>query len=83
MWRSLGGPIAAAFPHAFPCRTTAKRTCPSPAATSASPQIEINGETVWRNEKAHPNSHVQELISQEERVVMVLRRAGQYEVLVE
>ena len=47
------------------------------------PQIEINGETVWRNEKAHPNSHVQELISQEERVVMVLRRAGQYEVLVE
>ena len=47
------------------------------------PQIEINGETVWRNEKAHPNFHVQELISQEERVVMVLRRAGQYEVSVE
>ena len=46
------------------------------------PQIEINGETVWRNEKAHPNFYVQELISQEERVVMVLRRAGQYEVLV-
>ena len=47
------------------------------------PQIEINGETVWRNEKAHPNFHVQELISQEERVVMVLRRAGQYEMSVE
>ena len=47
------------------------------------PQIEINGETVWRNEKAHPNFHVQELISQEERMVMVLRRAGQYEVSVE
>ena len=46
------------------------------------PQIEINGETIWRNEKAHPNFHVQELISQEERVVMVLRRAGQYEVSV-
>ena len=46
------------------------------------PQIEINGETVWRNEKAHPNSYVQELISQAERVVMVLRRAGQYEVSV-
>ncbi len=46
------------------------------------PQIEINGETVWRNEKAHPNFHVQELISQEERVVMVLRRASQYEVSV-
>ena len=46
------------------------------------PQIEINGETVWRNEKAHPNFHVQELISEEERVVMVLRRAGQYEVSV-
>ena len=47
------------------------------------PQIEINEETVWRNEKAHPNFHVQELISEEERVVMVLRRAGQYEVSVE
>ncbi|MDE2734999.1 MAG: hypothetical protein OXI72_11440 [Gemmatimonadota bacterium] len=47
------------------------------------PQIEINGETVWSNEKAHPNFHVQELISQEERVVMVLRRAGQYEVSVD
>jgi len=47
------------------------------------PQIEINGETVWRNEKAHPNFHVQELISEEERLVMVLRRAGQYKVLVE
>ena len=47
------------------------------------PQIEINGEAVWRNEKAHPNFHVQELISQEERVAMVLRRAGQYEVSVE
>ena len=47
------------------------------------PQIEINGETVWRNEKAHPNFHVQELISEEERVVMVLRRAGQYEVSVD
>ena len=46
------------------------------------PQIEINGETVWRNEKAHPNFHVQELISEEEQVVMVLRRAGQYEVSV-
>ncbi len=46
------------------------------------PQIEINGETVWRNEKAHPNSYVQELISEEERVVMVLRRAGPYEVSV-
>ena len=46
------------------------------------PQIEINGETVWRNEKAHPNFYVQELISEEERVVMVLRRAGQYEVSV-
>ncbi len=46
------------------------------------PQIEINGETVWRNEKVHPNFHVQKLISQAERVVMVLRRAGRYEVSV-
>ena len=53
-----------------------------PRCAKRFPQIEINGETVWRNEKAHPNFHVQELISQEERVVMVLRRAGEYEVSV-
>ena len=53
-----------------------------PRCDKCFPQIEINGETVWRNEKVHPNFYVQELISQEKRVVMVLRRAGQYEVLV-
>ena len=69
---------------------SARLTVPHDGATHFSvprcdkrfPQIEINGETVWRNEKAHPNFHVHELISQEERMVMVLRRAGQYEVSV-
>ena len=44
------------------------------------PQIAINGETVWRNEKVHPNFHVQDLISESEWVVLVLRKAGRYEV---
>lgn len=44
------------------------------------PQISINGETAWRNEKVHPNFLVQELISEEDRVVLVLRKAGEYEV---
>ena len=53
-----------------------------PRCGKRSPQIEVNGETVWRNEKVHPNFHVQELISQAERVVMVLRRPGPYEISV-
>ena len=44
------------------------------------PQISLNGETVWRNEKVHPNFLVHELISEEDRVVLVLRKAGEYEV---
>ena len=39
-----------------------------------------NGETVWRNEKIYPNFLVQEFVSEEERVVLVLRKAGEYEV---
>lgn len=47
------------------------------------PQISINGETVWRNEKVHPNFFAQEFYSEEERVVMVVRKAGEYEVKVQ
>ena len=47
------------------------------------PQISINGETVWRNEKVHPNFLVQELISEDDRVVLVVRKAGEYEVKLE
>ena len=47
------------------------------------PQISLNGETVWRNEKVHPNFSVQELISEADRVVLVVRKAGVYEVKME
>ena len=77
-WGAYGGGFSArlAVPHDGETHLSV------PRCDKRFPQIEINGETVWRNEKAHPNFHVQELISQEERVVMVLRRAGQYEVSV-
>ena len=78
-WGAYGGGFSArlAVPHDGETHLSV------PRCDKRFPQIEINGETVWRNEKAHPNFHVQELISEEERVVMVLRRAGQYEVSVE
>ena len=78
-WGAYGGgfSVRLAVPH------DGKTHLSVPRCDKRFPQIEINGETVWRNEKAHPNFHVQYLISQEERVVMVLRRAGQYEVSVE
>ena len=78
-WGAYGGDFSArlAVPHDGATHLSV------PRCDKRFPQIEINGETVWRNEKAHPNFHVQELISEEERVVMVLRRAGQYEVSVE
>ena len=47
------------------------------------PQIAVNGETVWRNEKVYPNFVVQEFASEEERVVLVVRKAGKYEVEVQ
>ena len=77
-WGAYGGGFSArlAVPHDGETHLSV------PRCDKRFPQIEINGETVWRNEKAHPNFHVQELISEEERVVMVLRRAGQYEVAV-
>ena len=78
-WGAYGGGFSArlSLPHDGETHLSV------PRCDKRFPQIEINGETVWRNEKAHPNFHVQELISEEERVVMVLRRAGQYEVSVE
>ena len=77
-WGAYGGGFSArlSLPHDGETHLSV------PRCDKRFPQIEINGETVWRNEKAHPNFHVQELISEEDRVVMVLRRAGQYEVSV-
>ncbi|MCY3664340.1 MAG: hypothetical protein OXH81_01660 [Gemmatimonadetes bacterium] len=78
-WGAYGGDFSArlSVPHDGETHLSV------PRCDKRFPQIEINGETVWSNEKAHPNFHVQELISQEERVVMVLRRAGQCEVSVD
>ena len=47
------------------------------------PTLTLNGETVWRNEKVYPNSFVQEVISEEEQIVLVLQRGGSYEAVVE
>lgn len=77
-WGAYGGGFSARLAVPHPGETYLS----VPRCDKRFPQIEINGETVWRNEKAHPNFHVQELISEEERVVMVLRRAGEYEVSV-
>ena len=46
------------------------------------PTVGLNGETVWRNEKVHPNPFVQEVISAEDHVVLVVRGKGSYEVVV-
>lgn len=77
-WGAYGGGFSArlSLPHDGETHLSV------PRCDKRFPQIEINGETVWRNEKAHPNFHVQNLISEEERVVMVLWRAGQYEISV-
>ena len=47
------------------------------------PTVTLNGETVWRNEKIYANPFVQEVVSAEEYVVLVLRERGAYEVVVE
>ena len=47
------------------------------------PTLSLNGETVWRNEKIHPNSFVQEISSEEDYVALKVRDAGRYEVAVE
>ena len=47
------------------------------------PTLSLNDETVWRNEKVYPNSFVQEVISEDEWIVLVLQRSGSYEVVVE
>jgi hypothetical protein len=43
------------------------------------PTVVLNGETVWRNEKVHPNGFVHEVIAESERVVLVLHRSGVFE----
>jgi hypothetical protein len=43
------------------------------------PTAVLNGETVWRNEKVHPNGFVREVIAEPERLVLVLHRSGVFE----
>ena len=47
------------------------------------PTITLNGQTVWRNEKIHPNPFVQQVDLEEDSVVLVLSRQGSYTVTVE
>ena len=46
------------------------------------PTLTVNGETVWRNEKFHPNSSVREVISEGEAIVLGTEGTGPFEVLV-
>ena len=55
----------------------------APRLGSRFPTLKLNGETVWRNEKVYPNSFVQEVVSEEEHVVLIVHEAGHYEVAVE
>ena len=50
------------------------------SGTTCGVQVILNGETVWRNEKVYPNFHVREVISEDERVVLVVHKAGRYQV---
>ncbi len=47
------------------------------------PTIELNGETLWRNEKVYPNELVREVIAQPERVTLVLHQGGSYRLTVD
>ena len=47
------------------------------------PTVSLNGETVWRNEKIHPNSFVQEISSEEGYIALKVHDAGHFEVEVE
>ena len=44
------------------------------------PTLTLNGQTIWRNEKVYPNAFVRELISEDEHIVLVLHKAGVFEV---
>ncbi len=47
------------------------------------PTVSLNGETLWRNEKFHPNPFVREVIAQEEHVGLALPQGGEYRAVVE
>ncbi|MEW6750353.1 MAG: alpha-L-rhamnosidase C-terminal domain-containing protein [Candidatus Latescibacterota bacterium] len=47
------------------------------------PTLVLNRQIVWRNEKVYPNDFVREVISERERIVLVLPRGGVYEARVE
>lgn len=43
------------------------------------PTVILNGETVWQNEKVRPNTLVRELISEPERITLVLAQSGRFQ----
>ena len=44
------------------------------------PTVILNGETVWQNEKVRPNTLVRELISESNRITLVLAKSGRFQV---
>ena len=44
------------------------------------PTVILNGETVWQNEKVRPNTLVRELISEPNRITLVLAQSGRFQV---
>jgi hypothetical protein len=43
------------------------------------PTVSLNGATVWRNDKVHPNAFVRQIADEPDRVVLVVPRAGEYQ----
>ena len=54
-----------------------------PRGPSRFPSLSLNGETVWRNEKVHPNATVREVVAEPDHIVLIVRERGHYRVVVE
>jgi len=53
-----------------------------PRGRAKFPSVTVNGETVWRNEKVHPNATVREVVSEPDHIVLILRESGHFRVVV-
>ena len=53
-----------------------------PRGRAKFPSVSLNGETVWRNEKVHPNATVREVVAEPDYIVLVVRGSGHYRVVV-
>ena len=54
-----------------------------PRMASRFPNVSVNDEAVWRNEKFLPNRFVHQIISEERCIILVFDGTGPYEVVVE